>query len=201
MTKLGKILLSVGLGYIAYRLFTTQTVSGSLTEAAGNLLDDTMNAIVPGYWLTAGNAPQYVPFINQVESQAGIPANLLARVAYQETHFNDIGPGTPVSPAGAVGLFQLMPQFFPGAGANWQEDTTTAADYLLKLYTEFGDWQVALAAYNDGPGNVTKLITEYGVQGFLANAPTETQNYVTQIVADVPVPGSLVDTSGQTQNA
>ncbi|MGH3574705.1 MAG: lytic transglycosylase domain-containing protein, partial [Pseudonocardiaceae bacterium] len=53
-----------------------------------------------------------------------------------------------------------------------------AGNYLSTLYHQFGDWSLAVAAYNAGPGNVQKY---GGIPPF-----TETQNYVAQIIADVP---------------
>lgn len=141
-------------------------------------------------WETEGEGPMYMGALNAAEMIYGIPTNLLARVAYEESHFRaDIIDGSVKSPAGAVGIMQLLPQFFPGAGVNPAADINTAAGYLAKLYADYKDWQLALAAYNWGPGNVQHWLN--GDETFSA-MPTETQNYVTQICADVPVTGELV---------
>jgi membrane-bound lytic murein transglycosylase D len=63
---------------------------------------------------------------------------------------------------------------------------------LVSLYTRFGDWQVAIAAYNWGGGNVHHEYVAAANTYILADMPAETQNYVKQIVGDVPVPGALV---------
>jgi soluble lytic murein transglycosylase-like protein len=136
-------------------------------------------------WKDGGAA--YLPQISMVESQCGIPTDLLARIAYQECSWRaEVIDGTVKSPAGAVGMFQLMPQYFPGAGVSWMQDAETAGRYLSQLHRQFNDWQMAVAAYNWGPGNLSRY--EQNPSGGL---PRETKNYVAGVFTDVPVPGSL----------
>ena len=138
-------------------------------------------------WKSGGEA--YLPYINQIEGEYGIPTDLLARIAYQECSWrSEVIFGPVTSSAGAVGMFQLMPHFFPQAGENWMNDCDTAAKYLVKLYNQFSDWQLAVAAYNWGPGNVHRHLEEGGV------LPQETQNYIIQVFTDVPVRGSIYQT-------
>lgn len=131
-------------------------------------------------WKNAKNAEKYLPLLRSAEIKYSIPQDLLARLAYQESRFrDDIVSGSTVSSAGAQGLMQLVPKWHPSVNPlNVSAAIDYAARYLLQLHTQFGDWRLALAAYNAGPGNVTKY---GGVPPF-----TETQNYVTQIMADVP---------------
>ncbi len=191
MNNTTKAVVVAGLGYVVYRVLITPSVTGTVAEKLSNFWSGVVNMVTPGAWLTSGNASTYVPYINSVESDLGIPQNLLARIAYEESHFRtDIVTGAVKSSAGAVGLMQLMPQYFPGAGANWQADVRTAGNLLVSLYQKYGDWQLAIAAYNDGQGNI---------DGYLAGThplPLETQQYVADIVGDVPVAGSMVDTGG-----
>ncbi len=191
MNNTTKAVLVAGLGYVVYKVLITPSATGTFTEKLSNFWSGVVNMVTPGAWLTSGNASTYVPYINSVESDLGIPQNLLARIAYEESHFRtDIVTGAVKSSAGAVGLMQLMPQYFPGAGANWQADVRTAGNLLVSLYQKYGDWQLAIAAYNDGQGNI---------DGYLAGTrslPLETQQYVADIVGDVPVAGSMVDTGG-----
>lgn len=141
-------------------------------------------------WETEGEGPRWMPVLANTETKYQIPTGLLARVAYQESRFReDIISGATKSPAGAIGIMQLMPQYWPNAGQNVASDIDDAGRFLANLYARFNDWQVALAAYNWGPGNTHKCL---GDGGGLAAMPQETQNYVTQITGDVPVPGSLV---------
>jgi membrane-bound lytic murein transglycosylase D len=104
---------------------------------------------------------------------------------------------TAISSAGAGGLWQFM----VGTGkmygldvTSYQDDrfdayksTEAACKYLKFLYNTFGDWQLALAAYNSGPGNVNKAIRRSGgkkdfwsIKPFL---PKETQGYVPAFIA------------------
>lgn len=98
---------------------------------------------------------------------------------------------------GATGLWQFMYKtgLAYGLQANSYIDercdpilsTDAAARYLKDLYKIYGDWQMCMAAYNAGPGNVNKAIARSGgkrdywsIRPFL---PTETQNYVPQYIA------------------
>lgn len=138
-------------------------------------------------WMYEGEGPHWMPALNAAEVRHGIPHNLLARIAYQESHFRtDIIHGRVRSKVGAIGLMQLMPQFFPGAGVSILGDIETAADLLASLYRRFRDWQTAVAAYNDGGGNIDKVLKGEKVM------PLETRNYVAEVFADVQIgpPGS-----------
>jgi soluble lytic murein transglycosylase-like protein len=139
-------------------------------------------------WMDQGEGPLWMPALNDAEVRHKIPKNLLARIAYQESHFrSDIITGRVRSPVGALGMMQLMPQFFPQAGVSVLADIETAADLLASLYRRFHDWQAAVAAYNDGGGNIDKVLKGE------KQMPLETRNYVAQVFADVPVPGSPPD--------
>jgi membrane-bound lytic murein transglycosylase D len=102
-----------------------------------------------------------------------------------------------VSRARAVGLWQFMSYTGKHVGLNidWYVDermdpdksTQAACKYLSQLYSIFGDWELALAAYNTGPGNVRRAIRRSGgkktfweIYPFL---PRETRAYVPQYVA------------------
>lgn len=121
----------------------------------------------------------YVTYIRGVETALGIPRDLLVRLAYQESRFRaDIITGKTISSAGAKGMFQLMPVHWSKVDPlNWKASADYAGRFLVQLFKQFGTWQMALAAYNWGPGNLKK----YGI----AKAPKETRNYYTQILADV----------------
>jgi membrane-bound lytic murein transglycosylase D len=104
---------------------------------------------------------------------------------------------TAKSRVGALGLWQFMPATGKSYGLDYNNDvdlrmdpelsSDAAAKYLKSLYRMFGDWELALAAYNCGPGNVRKAIrksggkkTFWGVYDFL---PKETRSYVPQFQA------------------
>lgn len=134
-------------------------------------------------WKSANSAAKYLPALNSAERAYGIPTDLLARVAYQESRFrDDIVSGELKSSAGAVGLMQIVPKWHPDVNPlDVYASINYAAKYLKSLYNQFGSWSSALAAYNWGPGNFSKYL-----QG-TATMPTETKNYVAQITKDVPV--------------
>ncbi|MDO9552240.1 MULTISPECIES: lytic transglycosylase domain-containing protein [Rhodonellum] len=101
------------------------------------------------------------------------------------------------SRVGAMGLWQFMPATgrMYNLHANSDIDdrmdpemaTDAAAKYLKSLYRMFGDWEVALAAYNCGPGNVRKAIRKSGgkktFEGIYDHLPKETRSYVPQFQA------------------
>jgi cell wall-associated NlpC family hydrolase len=117
-----------------------------------------------------------VPYANLFTSAAGrygVDASLLAAVASTESSF-DAGA---VSPAGAQGLMQFMPATAAGLGVNPLDPSSAvdgAARYLKSLTQQFGTTELALAAYNAGPGTVSR----YG--GIPPYA--ETQNYVRTVM-------------------
>lgn len=97
----------------------------------------------------------------------------------------------------AVGLWQFMSatgKYF-GLHNDWYVDdrmdpekaTDAACRYLKSLYGMFGDWELALAAYNTGPGNVKRAIRKSGYKKSFWEAyshlPRETRSYVPQFVA------------------
>jgi hypothetical protein len=86
-------------------------------------------------WMDEGEGPLWMPSLNTAEIRHGIPTNLLARIAYEESRFrSDIINGRTRSSVGAIGMMQLMPQFFPGAGVSVLADIETAACLLESLY-------------------------------------------------------------------
>lgn len=109
-----------------------------------------------------------------------LPARLLERVAYEESRFReDIISGQTVSSAGAQGLMQIVPKWHPTVNAlDPFASIDYAGKYLRQLFNQFGDWQLALAAYNWGPGNVSKSREP-------SSWPAETRNYVASISTDV----------------
>lgn len=135
-------------------------------------------AVVLANWKRNGDA--YLPLLNAAELKYNIPHDLLARQAYQESHFrDDIVSGETVSSAGALGIMQIIPRYHPGVDPLNVPDAIDYAGSLLRgWFNQFGSWSLALAAYNAGPGNVAKY---NGVPPF-----PETQKYVSDIAADVP---------------
>ena len=158
----------------------------SRTSAGQQAIATGVDAVTGSNWLTRAAATagslwdDLFSTLSTVEQDNDIPTGLLTRVAYQESHFRpDIISGQTASPAGAVGLMQLIPRFYPGVDPlNTDQAIDAAAKSLVSYRNQFGSWPLALAAYNAGPGNVQKY---NGIPPF-----PETQAYVSQIMADVP---------------
>jgi membrane-bound lytic murein transglycosylase D len=101
--------------------------------------------------------------------------------------------------AGAAGLWQFMPKTgridfglridkFVDERYHVQKSTEAACKYMRQLYRIFGDWELVLAAYNTGPGNVKRAIRKAGGGGFWEIYPylhKQTRSYVPQYVAMV----------------
>ena len=82
---------------------------------------------------------------------------------------------------------QIVPRWHPNVDPLDPTDAIWyAARYLRNLYDRMGhSWKMALAAYNWGPGNVSR--------NEISDWPTETKNYVRQISADVPLGDLWID--------
>ncbi len=138
---------------------------------------------VPTVWTWPASAEPYRNTIATAGDANGVPADLLARVLWQESRFrDDIISGRTRSSAGALGIAQFMPATARQFGIDPTDPNQAipaAARYLRQLFDRFGSWTHALAAYNWGQGNVAR-------RGLDA-APKETRDYVEQITKDVPV--------------
>ena len=120
------------------------------------------------------DATKYDNEIAQAAATYNLPEKLIASVMKQESNFNP----NATSSAGAKGLMQLMPQTARFLGVTNPEDPEQnimgGAKYLRQMLDKFdNNLSLALAAYNAGPGNVTKY---NGIPPF-----KETQNYVKNI--------------------
>jgi peptidoglycan lytic transglycosylase D len=135
-------------------------------------------------------AKSYVPVLKPIFSDCNVPPELIW-VAEVESSFDSRAR----SPAGAAGLFQLMPATARRYGLRtWPLDqrlkpetsARVAAQYLHYLHEHYGDWRLALAAYNAGEGTVDNLLARYKARSFDAIAihlPAETQMYVPKVEA------------------
>jgi soluble lytic murein transglycosylase-like protein len=103
----------------------------------------------------------------------GVPSNIALAVARAESGYNQAA----VSGAGAIGVMQLMPATAAGLGVDPRDEGQNidgGVRLLSQLYGRYGDWSLALAAYNAGPGNVDRY---GGVPPF-----AETQAYVPRVL-------------------
>jgi hypothetical protein len=135
--------------------------------------------------------PQLTSIITSAANANGIPPLLALAQAQKESSFN---PNAYNNSSGATGLFQLEPATAAQLGVTNPLDPVQSANggtaYLAQMYAQFGSWELALAAYDWGPGNLQKALNAYGPD-WLAHAPAETQNYVT----------SILDSSGMSATA
>lgn len=118
----------------------------------------------------------------------------LALLPFVESAYNP----QALSTAKAAGMWQFIPStgktynlkqnMFQDERRDVLASTTAALDYLSKLYAQFGDWDLALAAYNWGEGNVQRAIDRNQAQGLPTDylslkMPTETRYYVPKLQA------------------
>ncbi|MEM4992358.1 transglycosylase SLT domain-containing protein [Priestia sp. SB1] len=117
----------------------------------------------------------YDPAISEMAQKYNVPFDLIKAVINAESSFNP----NATSSTGAMGLMQLMPSTAKWLGVNdaynARENIEGGAKYLSYLLKRFdGDFKLAVAGYNAGPGNVEKY---KGIPPF-----QETQNYVKKIL-------------------
>lgn len=145
-----------------------------------------------GYAEKMSYAYHYFPMIEEELINAGLPVELRAMVII-ESGLNPLA----TSKAGAKGLWQFMPR----TGKEYDLEinsmvdercnpllaTRAACKYLKNMYDMYGDWTLAIASYNCGPGNVNKAITRSGGNresykgdfwDIYYNLPRETRSYV-----------------------
>ena len=154
----------------------------------------------------------YMPYVRQEIRKRGLPGDL-AYLPFVESGYNPKAH----SRAGASGMWQFM-RFTGrkyGLEVGWWLDerrdpfkaTHAALDYLTALHDEFGDWYLALAAYNAGEGRVARAIKSTGCDDFfdlstkrryvkrrgrrIHYLPRETRNYVPKLLAVLKIVRNL----------
>ncbi|MCM1301334.1 MAG: transglycosylase SLT domain-containing protein, partial [Bacteroides cellulosilyticus] len=137
-----------------------------------------------------GKSQYYFPFIEEELIKAELPIELRAMPIIESALIS-----TATSRAGAVGLWQFMPTTAKSYGLEVNSlvderrdphrSTQAAVRYLRDLYNLYGDWTLAIAAYNCGPGNVNKAIARSGTADkshsfwdIYYYLPRETRGYV-----------------------
>jgi soluble lytic murein transglycosylase-like protein len=155
-----------------YRALIRPPVPGSLAgqpRRPSRLATDPWTG-VPSY---AGANGVYQDMARAAARQHNVPEDLFLRLVHTESRFRP----TAVSSKGAIGLAQLMPFTARLLGVNPhdpRQNLEGGARYLSQQYRRFGDWRLALAAYNAGPEAVERY---RGVPPY-----RETQGYVKAIL-------------------
>lgn len=147
---------------------TTPTTTSTTTSATPSASDSVAST-------SSGPTTQYDAIIKKASVTYGIPEKMIKAVIKQESNFNN----NVTSSVGASGLMQLMPATASYLGVTNRNDPEQnimgGTKYLKQMLDKYGDYKLMLAAYNAGPGNVSKY---GGVPPF-----KETQNYVSKIMA------------------
>ncbi|QGG96988.1 transglycosylase SLT domain-containing protein [Actinomarinicola tropica] len=127
-----------------------------------------------GWAPTGGGEAAFGDLFAAAGARHGIDPRILSAVARVESGYDP----TAVSPAGARGLMQFMPATAAGMGIDPMDPAQAidgAARYLTSQLRDFGSLELALAAYNAGPGAVRR---HGGIPPY-----AETQNYVTKVMS------------------
>jgi len=135
-------------------------------------------------------ARRRVPVLKPIFREEGVPEELVW-IAEVESSFDPVAR----SPAGAAGLYQLMPETARARGLSTfpfdqryrpEKNARASARHLRALHRRFNDWPLALAAYNAGETRVAQLLSRHRARTFdeiSRHLPAETQMYVPRIDA------------------
>ncbi|MEL6561431.1 MAG: transglycosylase SLT domain-containing protein [Bacteroidota bacterium] len=209
------LLVMALLSFNGYAQNKLQAVAEFIPEVEYNLVEDRLSCVEKDIPLNFNNRVQafveyftirdraytrnilrkkelYFPLFERKLKEHGLPDEL----KYLSIIESALNPNA-ISRVGAVGLWQFMPYTGRSFGLHqdWYIDeridpeasTEAACRYMKQLYRMFGDWELALASYNAGPGNVRRAIRRSGYKKsfweIYRYLPRETRSYVPQFVA------------------
>jgi len=171
-------------GYLAQTGFSNVQQYG---EQAASAVWSAISSLSPdGGTRGSSKSAQYGSLIEAASQKYGVDVSLVEAVIQTESNFN----ADAVSSAGAKGLMQLMDGTARGLGVtnsyDPQQNIEGGTRYLAMLLKKYnGNEQVALAAYNAGPGRIDRLgiDTDAELQQKLSILPQETQRYIGKVLA------------------
>jgi Transglycosylase SLT domain len=196
LTRVADALLDVAAQSTSPAVGKTDVVQVPIVSSAPQNDQAPQSLVEAGLTVAAMRVNLLRPAVEPILKSHGVPADLVAVILVESG-----GRATALSPKGARGLWQLMPDTARHYGLRVDEiqddrldlfkATDAAARYLHDLYVQFGDWRLALAAYNTGEANVGSAILRAHTQDFdqLTNMrmlPLETRNYVPRVLAAAP---------------
>jgi len=143
-------------------------------------------------WLE--RSTRYVPMMREIFREEGLPQDL-AYLAMVESGFNPrayswahaVGPWQFISSTGR--LFGLKSDWWHDERRDYEKATRAAAKFLKDLHRRFdGDWYLAVASYNAGPGKISRAVKKYGTRDFWElirgkYLQAETKNYIPKLLA------------------
>lgn len=136
---------------------------------------------------------QYGPTIEKVLEEEGAPRDLIYLSMIESgfnlrarSHASAVGPWQFIGSTGR--MYGLKADFFVDDRSDLVTATRAAARHLKDLYKTYGDWYLAFAAYNAGPGTVNRAIARTGTKNYWVHSRSrylraETKNYVPKILA------------------
>lgn len=172
------------------RLYDFPVVLNKQVEMYLDLFQNKQRDLFAG-WLARSAA--YMPIFEAELGENGLPRDLVY-LAMIESGYNPLA----CSRAMAVGVWQFMEgtgrQYnleinkFVDERRNVEKSTKAAVAFLADLYKDFGDWHLAVAAYNAGPGKIRNGLVKYNVDNFWELAgkdflALETKRYVPKLIA------------------
>jgi len=149
------------------------------------------------------------PTLDPILREAGVPVDIAALVLVESG-----GRAVALSPKGARGLWQFMPETARRYGlvvtprlderVDVVKSTRAAARYLHDLYTQFGEWNLAFAAYNSGEHAIQNAL-QRGGRDFESlsrsrQLPLETRNYVPAVLSAMQLLGGALPRQVRTTN-